>query len=71
MTVAGVRWAAELGGESYVLGGYWDTAFGRWKTLRTRAEGHNTLVFNPGADPRDQDLQADAKFTRFESNQKV
>ncbi|MEK7753259.1 MAG: heparinase II/III family protein, partial [Acidobacteriota bacterium] len=38
----------------------------KWHYYRIRAEGHNTLVINPGADP-DQDLKAVAKIVQFDS----
>ncbi|MFC7623188.1 discoidin domain-containing protein [Microlunatus sp. GCM10028923] len=47
----GVRWAMELGTDSYSLPGYFDTKPDgqRWTYYRKRAEGQNTLVLNPGA----------------------
>jgi hypothetical protein len=60
----GVRWALDLGADSYDLPGYFDQ--GRWEYYRCRAEGHNTLVLNPGSEP-DQDLKATASITRFRS----
>lgn len=41
----GVRWAVELGGENY-YSDYFSS--GRYEYYRTRLEGHNTLVVNPG-----------------------
>ncbi len=43
----GVRWAEDLGGDNYALPGYFGAQ--RWTYYRLRAEGHNTLVINPGA----------------------
>ena len=48
----GVRWAMDLGADNYNLPGYFGNQ--RWNYYRLRAEGHNTLVINPGAAP-DQD----------------
>ena len=60
----GQRWAIDLGGDDYNLPGY----FGRdrYTYYRLRAEGHNTLVLNPGQGP-DQDPGATARISRFES----
>lgn len=44
----GVRWAHDLGGDDYALPGYFSEPQ-RWTYYRLRAEGHNTLVINPGA----------------------
>lgn len=43
----GVRWAHDLGGDNYALPGYFGSE--RWTYYRLRAEGHNTLVINPGS----------------------
>jgi hypothetical protein len=43
----GQRWAHDLGGDDYALPGYFGSA--RWTYYRLRAEGHNTLVINPGS----------------------
>ncbi|WP_156253357.1 DUF7594 domain-containing protein [Pseudactinotalea terrae] len=51
------RWAVELGADDYGLPGYFDYAGPRWTYYRKRAEGQNTLVFNPGG-PHDQSLDA-------------
>jgi len=65
----GVRWATDLGGESYSSPGYWitGTSAGRWVYYRKRAEGHNTFVINPGNYP-DQNIFAKARIERFETN---
>ena len=42
----GTRWAVDLGGDDYALPGYFGSQ--RWTYYRLRAEGHNTLVINPG-----------------------
>jgi hypothetical protein len=61
----GSRWAVDLGADDYNLPGYWGKK--RWTYYRMRAEGHNTLVLNPGADP-DQDPAAVAPILRFRSD---
>ena len=43
----GTRWAVDLGGDNYALPGYFGSQ--RWTYYRLRAEGHNTLVINPGS----------------------
>ena len=60
----GVRWAMDLGADNYNLPGYFGGQ--RWTYYRLRAEGHNTLLINPGPEP-DQDPKAAAPITRFES----
>lgn len=59
---AGVRWAEDLGADDYNLPGYFGKQ--RWEYYRLRAEGHNTLVLNPGRGP-DQDPSAAARIIRF------
>ena len=71
---AGVRWATDLGADNYNLPGYFSSLAGysvgpRWNYYRLRAEGHNTLVINPGGVP-DQDPAARAQVIRFESGAK-
>jgi hypothetical protein len=71
---AGVRWATDLGADDYNLPGYFSSLPGystgpRWNYYRLRAEGHNTLVINPGGTP-DQDPAARARIIRFESGPK-
>jgi Heparinase II/III-like protein len=58
----GERWAIDLGSDDYNLPGYFGGK--RWTYYRLRAEGHNTLVLNPGQDA-DQDPRAAAKVARF------
>jgi len=55
----GVRWAQNMGDDSYALPGYFSTSVNgqRWTYYRLRAEGKNTLVINPGVGP-DQILGA-------------
>ncbi len=60
----GERWAVDFGKEDYNLPGYFGKQ--RWTYYRLRAEGHNTLVLNPGMGP-DQASRAVAPITRFES----
>ena len=61
----GVRWATDLGSDNYNLPAYFGK--NRWTYYRLRAEGHNTLVLNPGSGP-DQDPKAAARLLRFESH---
>jgi hypothetical protein len=61
----GKRWAEDLGADDYNLPGYFGGQ--RWNYYRLRAEGHNTLVLNPGNGP-DQDPGGRAPIVRFESN---
>ena len=58
----GKRWAYDLGSDSYLLPQYFHQR--RWTYYRLRAEGHNTLVLNPGAWP-DQNPCATAAIVRF------
>lgn len=59
----GERWAMDFGRDDYNLPGYFGNQ--RWNYYRMRAEGHNTLVVNPGPGP-DQKLTS-TKILRFES----
>ncbi len=65
----GERWAIDLGKDNYNMPGYF--AGGRdgrrWTYYRMRAEGHNTLVINPGNEA-DQDPLAEGRIEKFESN---
>jgi hypothetical protein len=61
----GERWAMDLGLDDYNLPGYFGQQ--RWTYYRLRAEGHNTLVINPDAQP-DQDRAAKARLIRVSSN---
>ncbi len=65
----GQRWAADLGADNYGLPGYWDKDTGgiRWKVYRIRAEGHNTLVINPGSTHEDQHPTVKGKMIEFSS----
>lgn len=58
----GHRWAVDLGSDNYNLPGYFGNQ--RWTYYRMRAEGHNTLVLNPGERPG-QRPSAEAKIVRF------
>jgi len=59
----GVRWVVDLGADNYNLPGYFGGQ--RWTYYRLRAEGHNTVLINPGSGP-DQDPKAAARIIRFE-----
>jgi hypothetical protein len=59
----GERWAMDFGHDDYNLPGYFGGL--RWNYYRLRAEGHNTLVVNPGKG-MDQ-KSATTKILRFES----
>jgi hypothetical protein len=61
----GQRWALDLGADDYGLPGYFGRQ--RYDYYRLRAEGHNTLVINPGSGP-DQALQAVAPLVTFQSH---
>jgi hypothetical protein len=66
----GVRWAIDLGPDDTDLPGYSDDDGGqRWTYYRLRAEGHNTLVINPGQGA-DQDRLGAGKITTFTSTPK-
>lgn len=64
----GSVWATDLGSDDYNLPGYFTMdpkkPENRWNLYRKRAEGHNTLVINPGPGP-DQILGANAPMTVF------
>jgi hypothetical protein len=57
----GQRWAVDLGPDDYNLPGYFGPQ--RYDYYRLRAEGHNTLLIDPGRGP-DQDPKAAAKIGR-------
>ena len=65
----GVRFITDLGTENYNLPGFFASGPGaaRWTYYRERAEGHNTIVINPGMG-EDQVVNAKGKITRFESS---
>lgn len=60
----GVRWLVDLGADDYNLPGYFEPDAPRWRYYRNRAEGHNTLVVNPGASLADQRRDATVPITR-------
>ena len=60
----GRRWAVDLGSDDYNMPGYFDRGGGRWQYYRLRAEGHNTLVIDPGEGPA-QRVGKTSKITRF------
>ena len=60
----GERWALDLGADDYNMPGYFSRGGDRWRYYRLRAEGHNTLVLNPGEGPG-QRVKPTAKVTRF------
>jgi hypothetical protein len=62
----GKRWAMDLGADNYNAPGYFSTgAKGpRWNYYRMRAEGHNTIVLNPGT-KADQNPLAFTKMVKF------
>ena len=66
----GVRWFEDLGKCDYNSPGYFNglVGGGRWKNYRKRAEGHNTLVINPGRAGEDQYPFARARFSSFEND---
>ena len=52
----GLRWFSNLSSDDYLAPGYFDGTANanspyRWDYYRCRAEGHNTLVINPGSGP--------------------
>ncbi len=52
----GKRWFRELGGDNYGLSGYFSSAPNasgddRWDYYRTRGEGQNTIIVDPGSGP--------------------
>jgi hypothetical protein len=61
----GYRWAWQDHPEGYGRPGWFDFDGARWNYYRARAEGHNTLVINPGSGP-DQELRARCRVIRFE-----
>lgn len=63
----GERWAEDLGPADYGNSGYFVgiVGGGRWKVYAKRAEGQNTLVFNPNSAFEDQYPFARATFEDF------
>ena len=69
MDAYGERWALDLGSErqTYLVHQYAKKERpSRWDFYRLRAEGHNTLVLNPGRGP-DQNPKGAGRKIRFES----
>ena len=62
MDALGHRWIMDPGYDNYNLLGYFGKE--RWNYYRLRAEGHSTVVINPGNYP-DQDPLASAKIISF------
>jgi len=64
----GKRFIMDLGADNYNAPGYFSTGANgpRWNYYRMRAEGHNTLVINPGT-KADQDPLAFAGIKKFNS----
>jgi autotransporter-associated beta strand protein len=67
----GKRWFTELGSDDYALPGYFTTTPNpsgddRWDYYRTRGEGQNTLIVNPGSGP-DMVLGAFAPLLAYQS----
>ena len=62
----GKRWVLDLGADNYNMPGYFSTGTNgkRWDYYRMRAEGHNTIVLNPGV-KADQNPLAATKIIKF------
>ena len=75
--MGGVRWAVDLGGDSYGLKGYWtqaSTPGARYSFYRKSTRGHNTLTLNgddadPG--PSNQAIDAMTNISSFDSKQRT
>ena len=65
----GVRWIIDSGKEPETYQTH-ANKIDRWDFYRTRAEGHNTLVFNPDAGP-DQNRDGETSFDPFVSEPKT
>jgi hypothetical protein len=68
----GKRWIFDLGADNYNMPGYFSTGANgrRWEYYRMRAEGHNTIVLNPGL-KADQNPLAAAKIVKFGANERT
>ncbi len=68
----GKRWIFDLGADNYNMPGYFSTGTNgkRWDYYRMRAEGHNTIVLNPGL-KADQNPLAATKLINFGTNGKT
>ena len=64
----GIRWIEDLGMDNYSLPGYFSSGnYGqRWSYYRARAEGHNTIVIDPGTN-EDQKVSGDSPIIEYES----
>lgn len=70
LELAGVRWAVDLGTDSYELPGNWDRHSDdgkRWTYFRYASTGHNVLLVN-GLNQR---LDGRAAFTQYEARDKA
>lgn len=67
LDMLGERFACDLGGDSYELDGYFDSGGKRWNYYRTRAEGQNTILLDPGPGP-DQTVDAFSAITAFQAD---
>ena len=69
----GEKWFEDLGKGNYSLPGYFvnrDNYYSRaWNYYRLKAEGQNTIVFNPGEAPG-QGIKATAKFLEYDPAKK-
>ncbi len=66
----GVRWAIDLGKENYNVQSYWtmtNTEKSRWAYYRSRGEGHNTVIVNPGL-LADQNLNSPNPIIDFKTD---
>jgi len=65
----GERWLIDLGPDDYNLPGYFGGS--RYSYYRMRAEGHNTLVINPGRTQPDQSPEAFCTISKAETKKGV
>ena len=59
----GVKWAADMGKDSYGLTGYSSPKGGRWNIFRLRPDGHNILLINPNKNDCGYELEKTASLT--------
>lgn len=67
----GIRWIFDPGAGEYNTQGYWEkkAGGGRWKLYKKRAEGHSTIVINPGNKTNeDQIVDAYATITEYKTS---
>jgi len=62
----GVRWAYELGADSYNIPGYF--ALNGYNVYRKRPEGHNCIVINPREGYQGQNIKCSTSLERRESD---